>query len=459
MKKNFKNRIGTRVLGLCALILVASVFVGCKSAPEDAELLTVSVPLGQEVQKQKIFQLKLSEDSFADVLRDIKLTAQVAGVELNYEIIGDADIPASGTIVEPTLGRLINRLAIAAGCLAVQRGNHFTIYAKGAEDLLADEPISYVYRLKALPLDVAETQIENIVELASYQGLAENNSITLTGPLEELKKLVCFLETVDQEGDVVLIELLIVQYRHGTKFNWGFDVTSGQVIPMSEITFRPGEVSPTVGFTYRFLDTLDPQFSLNLSMLVQDNLARVITNPHIAVKNGNEAEIRLEQTKWVNLQSGYDQDSDTYIWELREFLAGVNLRVTPNIAANGLISLQIDGSLSVFVPTTGSEYATDTNTITTQVNVQDGQTLIIGGLIKREETESEGGVPLLRLVPVLNYLFKRMSREKEYFETVLYITPHIYPLKSYEQLGSRDYIHYLLKDMADREKIIEENLK
>jgi hypothetical protein len=47
----------------------------------------------------------------------------------------------------------------------------------------------------------------------------------------------------------------------------------------------------------------------------------------------------------------------------------------------------------------------------------------------------------------------------EYFETVLYITPHIYPLKSYEQLGSRDYIHYLLKDMADRERIIEENLK
>jgi type II secretory pathway component GspD/PulD (secretin) len=459
MKTIFNHRIGNQVFGLYALLLLVSVFMGCKSAPEDTELLTVSVPLGQEVQKEQIFQLKLNEDSFADVLRDIKLTARVAGVELNYDIIGDADIPVSGTIVEPTVGRLINRLALAAGCLAVQRGNHFTIYAEGAEDLLAEEPISYVYRLKALPLEVAETQIEDIVELTGYKGLAENNSITLTGPLVEVKKLVNFLEIVDQEGDVVLIELLIVQYRHGTRFNWGFDVTSGQVVPMSEITFRPGEVSPTAGFTYRFLDTLDPQFSLNLSMLVQDNLARVITNPHIAVKNGNEAEIRLEQTKWVNLQSGYDQDSDTYIWELREFLAGVNLRVTPNIAATGLISLQIDGSLSVFVTSTGSEYATDTNTITTQVNVQDGQTLIIGGLIKREETESEGGVPVLRLIPVLNYLFKRVSKEKEYFETVLYITPHIYPLKSYEQLGSRDYIHYLLKDMADREKIIEDNLK
>jgi type II secretory pathway component GspD/PulD (secretin) len=459
MNKSLINRFDIRVICFCALILVASVFVSCKSAPEEPGLLTVSVPLGQEVQKQQIFQVKLSEDSFADVLRDIKLTAQVAGVEFNYEVIGNANIPASGTIVEPTLGRLVNRLALAAGCLAVQRGNYFTIYAKGAEGLLEGEPISYVYRLKALPLDVAERQIEDIVELVGYQGLAENNSITLTGPLEEVKKLVNFLETVDQEGDVVLIELLIVQYRHGTKFNWGFDVTAGQVVPMSEITFRPGEVSPTTGFTYRFLDTLDPQFSLNLSMLVQDNLARVITNPHIAVKNGNEAEIRLEQIKWVNVQGAFDKDSNTTTYELQEFQAGVNLRVTPNIAATGLISLQIDGSLSVFVTSTGSEYATDTNTITTQVNVQDGQTLIIGGLIKREETESEGGVPLLRLIPVLNYLFKRMSKEMEYFETVLYITPHIYPLKSYEQLGSRDYIHYLLKDMADRERIIEENLK
>ncbi|UCF98790.1 MAG: hypothetical protein JSV89_04455 [Spirochaetaceae bacterium] len=459
MRNYFKIRTELRLLGLCMLILVTAVFWGCKTAPEDPELLTVSVPLGQEVRKQQIFQLKLRNDSFADALQDIQLTAQVLGLEIDYDIIGDADIPLNVTMEEPTLGRLINRLAISAGCLAVRRGDFYTIYADRAEDILGDEPISYVYRLKALPLEVAETQIEDIVEMVRFQGLAENNSITLTGPLAEVKKLVYFLETVDQEGDVVLIELLIVQYRHGTKFNWGFDVTSGQVIPMSEITFRPGEVSPTAGFTYRFLDTLDPQFSLNLSMLVQDNLARVITNPHIAVKNGNEAEIRLEQIKWVNLPSAFDTDTNTTTYELREFLAGVNLRVTPNIAANGLISLQIDGSLSVFLPTTGLEYATDTNTITTQVNVQDGQTLIIGGLIKREETESEGGVPLLRLLPVLNYLFKRMSMDMEYFETVLYITPHIYPLKSYEQLGSRDYIHYLLKDMADREKIIEENLK
>jgi len=459
MRMHFEIRTGIRGFVLCGIILATSVFLSCKTAPEDPELLTVSVPLGQEVHKQRIYQLKLRNDSFADALRDIKLTAQVTGLEIDYNIIGDADTPLSVTIEEPALGRLINRLAVSAGCLAVQRGNHFTIYADDAEDILAGEPISYVYRLKALPLDVAETQIEDIVELVRFQGLAENNSITLTGPLGEVKKLVYFLETIDQEGDVVLIELLIVQYRHGTKFNWGFDVTAGQVIPMSEITYRPGEASPTAGFTYRFLDTLDPQFSLNLSMLVQDNLARVITNPHIAVKNGNEAEIRLEQIKWVNLPSAFDTDTNTQTYELRDFQAGVYLKVIPNIAANGLISLQIDGSLSVFLPTTGLEYATDTNTITTKVNVQDGQTVIIGGLIKREETESEGGVPLLHRIPILNYLFKRISKDMEYFETVLYITPHIYPLKSYEQLGSRDYIHYLLKDMADREKIIEENLK
>lgn len=459
MRLHFKIRIGRLSLGLCVFVLATSILLSCKTGPEDPELLTVSVPLGQPVRKQRIYQLKLRGDTFAEALRDITLTAQVVGLEIDYDIIGDADIPLSVKIEEPTLGRLINRLAISAGYLAVQRGNHFIIYADEAEEILVDEPVSYVYRLKALPLEVAETQIEDIVALVQFQGLAENNSITLTGPLAEVKKLVLFLETIDQEGDVVLIELLIVQYRHGTKFNWGFDVTAGQVIPMSEITFRPGEVSPTAGFTYRFLDTLDPQFSLNLSMLIQDNRARVITNPHIAVKNGYEAEIRLEQIKWVNLPSAFDTDTNTTTYELREFLAGVNLRVTPNIAANGLINLQIDGSLSVFVPTTGLEYATDTNTITTQVNVQDGQTLIIGGLIKREETESEGGVPLLHRIPVLKYLFKRISQELEYFETVLYITPHIYPLKSYEQLGSRDYIHYLLKDMADREKIIEENLK
>jgi type II secretory pathway component GspD/PulD (secretin) len=146
------------------------------------------------------------------------------------------------------------------------------------------------------------------------------------------------------------------------------------------------------------------------------------------------------------------------VTELSELNAGVELRVTPRIAVNGLISLEVNGSLSVFLPTTGEEYAIDTNTVSTQINVKDGQTLIIGGLIKREETVSEGGIPLLRSIPVLGYLFRRVDKNFEYFETVLYITPHVYPLKSYEQLGSRDYIHYLLGDMADREKIIEGNL-
>ncbi|MEE9308842.1 MAG: hypothetical protein V3V57_15080, partial [Spirochaetia bacterium] len=163
MRLHFKIRIGRLSLGLCVFVLATSILLSCKTGPEDPELLTVSVPLGQPVRKQRIYQLKLRGDTFAEALRDITLTAQVVGLEIDYDIIGDADIPLSVKIEEPTLGRLINRLAISAGYLAVQRGNHFIIYADEAEEILVDEPVSYVYRLKALPLEVAETQIEDIV--------------------------------------------------------------------------------------------------------------------------------------------------------------------------------------------------------------------------------------------------------------------------------------------------------
>ncbi len=404
-----------------------------------------------------MYHLIPRNNTLADALTDIQLTSQVAGKGMGLEIIGDAEIPLTLTMEERSLERLINRLSIEAECLAVRRGNHYTVYANGADEIMAGEPISYVYKMKALPLEVVEAQVEDIAGDVLFRGIAENNSITLTGTVDEVKRVVFFLETIDREGDVVLIELLIVQYRHGKKFNWGFDVTAGTVAPLSNISFRPGDLS-TAGFSYKYLEMLDPQFSFNLTLLVQDNLAKVITNPHIAVKNGNEAEIRLEQSKWVRLKTTYDFDLKTYEYELSELNAGVELRVTPRIAVNGLISLEVNGSLSVFVPTTGEEYAIDTNTISTQINVKDGQTLIIGGLIKREESESERGFPVLSLIPILEYLFKRETKDFEYFETVLYITPHVYPLKSYEQLGSRDYIHYLLGDMADREKIIEENL-
>jgi len=436
-------------------VLIAGLFIGCGTAPEVEE--TISSALGQQRSRQQVYHLILRNNTLADALTDIQLTSQMAGIEMGLEIIGDAEIPLTLTIEERSLERLINRLSIEAECLAVRRGNHYTVYANGADEIMAGEPMSYVYKFKALPLDVAEAQIEDIAGDVLFRGIPENNSITLTGTVDEVKKVVFFLETIDQEGDVVLIELLIVQYRHGQKFNWGFDISAGTVGSLSNMTFLPGSDEKS-GFTYKFLQMLDPQFTLNLSLLIQDNLAKVITNPHIAVKNGNEAEIRLEQSKWVRLKSAYDLDTATWMHELSELNAGVELRVTPRIAVNGLISLEVNGSLSVFLPTTGEEYAIDTNTVSTQINVMDGQTLIIGGLIKREETVSEGGIPLLRSIPVLGYLFRREARKFEYFETVLYITPHVYPLKSYEQLGSRDYIHYLLGDMADREKIIEENL-
>lgn len=437
-------------------VLIAGLFIGCGTAPEVEE--TISSALGQQRSRQQVYHLILRNNTLTDALTDIQLTSQMAGIEMGLEIIGDAEIPLTLTMEEPSLERLINRLSIEAECLAVRRGNHYTVYANGADEIMAGKPISYVYKFKALPLDIAETQIEDIAVDVLFRGIPENNSITLTGTVDEVKKVVFFLETIDREGDVVLIELLIVQYRHGERFNWGFDLTAGTISSLSNIKFRPGEISPTTGFVYKYLEMLDPRFALNLSLLVQDNLAKVITNPHIAVKNGNEAEIRLEQRKWVRLKSDYDLDAEIYAYELSELNAGVELRVTPRIAVNGLISLEVNGSLSVFVPTTGEEYAIDTNTVSTQINVMDGQTLIIGGLIKREETVSEGGIPLLRSIPVLGYLFKRVVKDFEYFETVLYITPHVYPLKSYEQLGSRDYIHYLLGDMADREKIIGGNL-
>jgi general secretion pathway protein D len=107
---------------------------------------------------------------------------------------------------------------------------------------------------------------------------------------------------------------------------------------------------------------------------------------------------------------------------------GVTLTVTPTINAQGAVILQIDQTISnesTSGPQLQGTPSVFERSIKTEVLAQDGQTILLGGLISENYTDGGSRVPGIASVPVLGNLFKSASQKKEKTELVIFITPRV----------------------------------
>jgi type IV pilus assembly protein PilQ len=103
--------------------------------------------------------------------------------------------------------------------------------------------------------------------------------------------------------------------------------------------------------------------------------------------------------------------------------ANLKLEVTPQITPEGNIILDLDVNKDSVGQSTASGFAINTKHIKTQVLVENGGTVVIGGIYELNEVESETRVPLLGDIPVLGNLFKTRQRSSNKQELLVFITP------------------------------------
>ena len=154
----------------------------------------------------------------------------------------------------------------------------------------------------------------------------------------------------------------------------------------------------------------------------KNDVAKIATNPHLTVTNGSNAVINLNTDKYIVLQTASINGLTTNLQELN---TGIELNITPRLAADSTIHLEVSSSLSEFIPNTVSgEYTIATNKINTDINIENHETLVIGGLISDRYSKLTGRTPFFSRIPILGYLFKGEQKRKEFIETVIYITAY-----------------------------------
>jgi len=228
---------------------------------------------------------------------------------------------------------------------------------------------------------------------------------------------------------------------------------------------------PSKGFT--FIGTDPKGFARAvLTALAEDSKAKVLAAPHILVSDNREARIQVGRqvpiatsTTTTPLASGTETTTNTSTSTIQYKDIGIILKVKPQINDSGLVSLEITQEISSLGETVRvgglDEISINKTEATTNLVAQDGDTIIIGGLIQEDDSKSKDGIPFLSKIPIIGNLFGNTTDKNTRTELIILLTPHV--MKTQQEAGdvTSDYVDRYKGSTKDKDinKFIKERGK
>ncbi|HET8562990.1 MAG TPA: type IV pilus secretin PilQ [Candidatus Binatia bacterium] len=179
-------------------------------------------------------------------------------------------------------------------------------------------------------------------------------------------------------------------------------------------------IIPTTGFRFGYFGN---NITSILSAAEAQGNVKIISRPSVVTLNNVESQIESANIIRIRTSAATVGEAGT----LREIRAGITLKVTPQVSADGFVLLTIMAKSSTldFGRTVEGIPQENSREAKANVLVKDGETVVIGGIMKDNSSASETGIPYLKDIPVIGWLFKKSSWQKDFEELVVFITPRI----------------------------------
>jgi len=168
-----------------------------------------------------------------------------------------------------------------------------------------------------------------------------------------------------------------------------------------------------------FNSSLTRLLNLEISAAEADGKGKIVSSPRIVT--ADQVKALIEQ----GTELPYQQATSSGATSIAFRKANLKLEVTPQITPEGNIILNVDVNKDSVGRATTNGFAIDTKHIQTQVLVENGGTVVIGGIFEQTDREDETKVPLLGDIPVLGNLFKTKTRTANKSELLVFITPRM----------------------------------
>lgn len=381
-------------------------------------------PDGTEVSVERAGDLYSVDLQSASLKAVLKAIAEEA--ELNLAIYGDLNESVQMSFKDVSLPELLASLF---------RGSAFTFRLDSSSLLVSEEGAKALADVRVFPLkhvtpEKAMAQLSKFakgseLKVSEYR---EQNALVLGGSPHAMERAVELLKMIDVPQMQVTLACVIVEFRKGRGFAIGLrsgatrNVGERDIQARGFFDFLGKDISKSGAFGK--IGILPDRFELELSSMEENNEAKVLARPRVTTLNGGKAELNVTNTVYY-LVSQVSADGFP-ITDYRSFNDGISLELTPTLTQDGLITLSVSPEIKTAGRSTGDgPRDISSRNMKTTVVLRDGETLCLGGLIRKNKTEVRSAVPFLGSIPLLGRLFSYTSEEEDESELAIFITPSV----------------------------------
>jgi general secretion pathway protein D len=293
------------------------------------------------------------------------------------------------------------------------------------------------------------------------------NSLILSAPQDVMNAMLDVIAQLDIRRAQVLIEALIVEMSEGNGMSigtqWG-SISSGSVVQFGNASAKIGDVMvgleeakdqtsteyyydddgirqsytatesgdySTLSSALSGVDGAAVSISLGdwtalITAVESDDTTNILSSPSITVMDNGEASFIVGEEVPVITGSSSSANNDNPFQTVDRKEVGIKLKVVPQINEGNSVQLTIEQEVSNVLAASGAvDVRFSKRQLNTSVMVQDGQMLVLGGLMNEQTQESESKVPLLGDIPFLGALFRSTTSKVEKRNLMIFIKPTI----------------------------------
>jgi type IV pilus assembly protein PilQ len=279
---------------------------------------------------------------------------------------------------------------------------------------------------------------------------SRTNSLVITDIPSQFSVIEKIVDILDTQTPQVMIEVEMLDVDKTTIDEMGTDM-SGQILSITGSStqskfpsFLATGTNPAASaFTYGTLSA--DVFTATFELLTTDTKTKFLARPRILTLSNESAEIKITTNEAIGQNtviSSSESTSETTL-EAERVETGVSLKVTPQVDANtGYVTMFVQPTVSV--AKTGATFAgttykdPETRTSIGTLRVKDGETIVVGGLIRQTEETTLKKMPFLGDIPLVGAMFRHKDKNVNDRELIVFITPHIVGYKEAVQLARGD---------------------
>ncbi|MFA5339465.1 MAG: secretin N-terminal domain-containing protein [Candidatus Omnitrophota bacterium] len=280
------------------------------------------------------------------------------------------------------------------------------------------------------------------------------NSITVRATPVILKNIDGFIGGWDSQHKQVLIESMILEVTldEGTKLGIQWQQLMQLPVDASgKAAHHPALVNTAAMFAsglpaagpagfFKIGSLTADEYNIVIDALKSNANTEVLSSPRIVVIDNEKANILVGSSEPYAVATT-DPITHLLVQDIKYIDVGVKLEVTPQIGEDNYVTMKIHPEISTArrVPEVDNVVAKDTTQADTVMMVRDGETIVLGGLIKNQKKLTVNKIPVLGDLPLVGMLFRNKNYQDQKREVIVFVTPHILTNNNRQTISRQEY--------------------